>query len=108
MGIMEMNPATGFFIVTYHMMGGMARVVSYDTPRDPRMEEFPVSKIIEETDKWYSWGMIEASHTTGFNLITSNIRNQFNASLEYGWNKNLEGEVTYERYLHDYLRVLEV
>jgi hypothetical protein len=54
-------------------------------------------------------GMIDvASHTTGFNLITSNIRNQFNASLEYGWNKNLEGEVTYERYLHDYLRVLEV
>jgi hypothetical protein len=47
------------------MMGGMARVVSYDTPRDP-MEEFPVSKIIEETDKWYSWGMIDvASHTTG-------------------------------------------
>jgi CopA family copper-resistance protein len=92
--------------ILYHMMGGMARVVSYDTPRDPRMEEFPVSKIIEETDKWYSWGMIDvASHTTAFNLITSNIRNQFNASLEYGWNKNLEGEVTYERYLHDYLRV---
>jgi FtsP/CotA-like multicopper oxidase with cupredoxin domain len=92
--------------ILYHMMGGMARVVSYDTPRDPRMEEFPVSKIIEETDKWYSWGMIDAaSHTTGFNLMTSNIRNQFNASLEYGWNKNLETEFTYERYLHDYLRV---
>jgi hypothetical protein len=92
--------------ILYHMMGGMARVVSYDTPRDPRMKQFPVSKIIEETDKWYSWGMIDmASHTTGFNLITSNIRNQFNVSFEYGWNKNLEGEVTYERYLHDYLRV---
>jgi CopA family copper-resistance protein len=92
--------------ILYHMMGGMARVVSYDTPRDPRMEEFPVSKIIEETDKWYSWGMIDAaSHTTGFNLMTSNIRNQFNASLEYGWNKNLETEFTYERYLHDYLSV---
>ena len=92
--------------ILYHMMGGMARVVSYDTPRDPRMNEFPVSKIIEETDKWYSWGMVDAaSHTTGFNLITSNIRNQFNASFEYGWNKNLEGEFTYERYLHDYLRV---
>jgi hypothetical protein len=24
--------------------------------------------------------------------------------MEYGWNKNLEG--AYERYLHDYLRVL--
>jgi hypothetical protein len=92
--------------ILYHMMGGMARVVSYDTPRDPRMNEFPISKIIEETDRWYSWGMVDAaSHTTGFNLITSNIRNQFNASFEYGWNKNLEGEFTYERYLHDYLRV---
>lgn len=92
--------------ILYHMMGGMARVVSYDTPRDPRMNEFPVSKIIEETDRWYSWGMVDAaSHTTAFNLITSNIRNQFNASFEYGWNKNLEAEFTYERYLHDYLRV---
>ena len=92
--------------ILYHMMGGMARVVSYDTPRDPRMDEFPASKIIEETDKWYSWGLLDAaSHTTGFNLMTSNIRNQFNVSFEYGWNQNLEGEITYERYLHDYLRV---
>jgi hypothetical protein len=92
--------------ILYHMMSGMARVISYDTPRDPRMDEFPVSKIISEADMWYSWGMVDvASHTTGFNLMTSNIRNQFNASLEYGWNKNIEAEITYERYLHDYLRV---
>lgn len=92
--------------ILYHMMGGMARVMSYDTPRDPRMDEFPASKIIEETNKWYSWGLVDAaSHNTGFNLMTSNIRNQFNASFEYGWNQNLEGEITYERYLHDYLRV---
>jgi FtsP/CotA-like multicopper oxidase with cupredoxin domain len=92
--------------ILYHMMGGMARVVSYDTPRDPRMDEFPASKIIAETDKWYSWGMLDAaSHTTGIKLTSSNIRNQFNASVEYGWNKNLEAELTYERYLHDYLRV---
>jgi hypothetical protein len=92
--------------ILYHMMGGMARVISYDTPRDIRMKGYPVSKLISETNQWYSWGMVDAaSHTTGFNLITSNIRNQFNASFEYGWNKNLEGEFTYERYLHDYLRV---
>jgi hypothetical protein len=92
--------------ILYHMMGGMARVVSYDTPRDPRMEDFPASKIIAETDKWYSWGMADlASHNSTINLTTSNLRNQFNASLEYGWNKNLEGELTYERYLHDYFRV---
>jgi hypothetical protein len=45
------------------MMGGMARVVSYDTPRTRRNGR-PVSKIIEETDKWYSWMIDVASHTT--------------------------------------------
>jgi hypothetical protein len=48
-----------------------------------------------------------ASHFTALQL-TANLRNQFNVSMEYGWNKNLEGEVTYERYLHDYLRVFGV
>jgi len=92
--------------ILYHMMGGMARVISYDTPRDIRMKEYPVSKLIHETNQWYSWGMLDAaSHMTEFNFTTSNIRNQFNVMAEYGWNENLEAEVTYERYLHDYLRV---
>ncbi|MCJ7465830.1 MAG: multicopper oxidase domain-containing protein, partial [Maribacter sp.] len=92
--------------ILYHMIGGMARVFSYDTPRDIRMKGYPVSKLIAETDQYYSWGMLDAaSHTTALKLVSSNIRNQFNASFEYGWNKNLEAEVTYERYLHDYLRV---
>lgn len=92
--------------ILYHMMGGMARVMSYDTPRDTRMEAYPVSKLIKETDLWYSWGMVDvASHMTGATFMTSNIRNQFTLSAEYGWNENLEAEFTYERYLHDYLRV---
>ncbi|WKD85253.1 Copper resistance protein A [Polaribacter huanghezhanensis] len=92
--------------ILYHMMGGMARVVSYDTPRDPRMKDFPESKIIAETDRWYSWGLIDAASSyTAINFTTSNLRNQLNASFEYGWNKNLEAEVTYEYYLQDYFRV---
>ena len=92
--------------ILYHMMGGMARVFSYDTPRDVRMKGYPVSKLVAETNHYYSWGMVDAaSHTTALNFVSSNIRNQFNASFEYGWNKNLEAEITYERYLHDYLRV---
>ena len=92
--------------VLYHMMGGMARVFSYDTPRDTRMKGFPVSELVAETNRYYSWGMVDAaSHFTALRLTASNLRNQFNVSMEYGWNKNLEGEVTYERYLHDYLRV---
>ena len=92
--------------ILYHMMGGMARVFSYDTPRDKRMNEYPAKEIVAETDRYYSWGLLDAtSSMIGLNLTTSNIRNQFNASFEYGWNENLEAEVTYEYYLHDYLRV---
>lgn len=92
--------------ILYHMMGGMARVISYDTPRDVRMKGYPVADLIAETNKYYTWGIVDAaSNYTALNIVTSNIRNQFNASFEYGWNKNIEGELTYEYYLHDYLRV---
>ncbi|MFB9054235.1 multicopper oxidase domain-containing protein [Formosa undariae] len=92
--------------VLYHMMGGMASVLSYGTPRDPRMKDFPVSNIIEETNKFYTWGTLDvASHKSELNLVASDFRNQFNVSAEYGWNKNLEAEFTYERYLFDFLRV---
>ncbi|REE25470.1 hypothetical protein DFQ09_10259 [Winogradskyella pacifica] len=92
--------------ILYHMMSGMARIVSYDTPRDERMEPYPVSNLIHEADQFYSWSMLDvASHMTEFSYVASNLRNQFNVSAEYGWNQNLEAEVTYERYLHDYLRV---
>lgn len=92
--------------ILYHMMSGMARVISYETPRDPRMAKFPVSKLVKEADMVYAWSMLDAaSHMTEFNFVASNIRNQLNIMAEYGWNQNLEAEVTYERYLHDYLRV---
>jgi FtsP/CotA-like multicopper oxidase with cupredoxin domain len=35
--------------ILYHMMGGMARIFSYDTPRDMRLKNFPVSKLIHES-----------------------------------------------------------
>lgn len=92
--------------ILYHMMGGMARIFSYDTPRDPRLKGYPISNLIHETNQWYSWGLADvASHLSELNLVTSNLRNQFNLSAEYGWNQNLEAEFTYERYLYDYFRV---
>ncbi|MGB3343535.1 MAG: multicopper oxidase domain-containing protein [Aequorivita sp.] len=92
--------------ILYHMNAGMDRVISYDTPRDPRMAKYSVSKLVKETDRLYAWSTVDvASHMTEFNFVASNIRNQFNISAEYGWNQNLEAEVTYERYLHDYFRV---
>jgi hypothetical protein len=105
----DANEYGGWFFhchVLYHMVGGMARIYSYDTPRDPRMEGYPVKKLIHETNKFYSWGLLDvASHMAALNLVSSNIRNQFNLNAEYGWNMIAEGEFTYERYLYDYFSV---
>ncbi|MHB1105070.1 MAG: multicopper oxidase domain-containing protein [Lutibacter sp.] len=92
--------------ILYHMMGGMARVMSYDTSREPRLKEFPMSNLIQETNQFYTWGILDAaSHMAGLNLVSSNIRNQFNLTAEYGWNENIEAEMSYEYYLNDWFRV---
>lgn len=92
--------------VLYHMMGGMARVFSYDTPRDERLNEFPAKKIVDETDRYYSWGTIRAG--TNFSeiiLTSSNIRNEFNLRAEFDYARNAEIELTYNRYLNDWVRL---
>ena len=92
--------------ILYHMMGGMARIFSYDTPRDSRLVGHPVSKLVHETNQYYTWGIIDASsQMAGLSLVSSNIRNQFNLSAEVGYNENLEAEFSYERYIYDYFRV---
>ncbi len=92
--------------VLYHMIGGMARAVSYGTERDPRMEKYEVKTLFNEANHFYNWGMADvASHMTEINLVSSNIRNQFNLNTEVGYNENMEAEFTYERYLYDYFRV---
>ncbi|MFW6290440.1 MAG: multicopper oxidase domain-containing protein, partial [Mariniphaga sp.] len=92
--------------ILYHMMGGMARIFSYDTPRDPRLKDHPVKELKHETNRYYSWGMVDiASHFSEINLVSSNIRNQFNLSAEYGWNEILEAEFSYQRYLNSYFSV---
>ena len=92
--------------ILYHLEAGMARVVSYGTPRDPRMKEFPASTAVADTDQFFTWGIVDAASNLGrINLVSSDIRNQFNLGAEFGWNKNMEAEFTYQRYLYDYLSV---
>ncbi len=92
--------------VLYHMTSGMARIFSYDTIRDPRMTQYPLKKLTNESKHFYTWGTLDAaSHMAKLSLTTSNSRNQFNFKGEYGWNKNLETELSYEYYLYDYFRV---
>ncbi|WP_026836498.1 multicopper oxidase domain-containing protein [Gillisia sp. JM1] len=92
--------------ILYHLDSGMARIISYDTKRDERMKRYPVSNLIRETNKFYTWGMLDAaSHMTELNVVSSNIRNQFTALAGYGWNENIEAEFTYEYYLNDWVRL---
>ena len=92
--------------ILYHMMGGMARVFSYDTPRDLRMKDFPVQKLVDETDHYYAWGAARlGSNFNELFLVSSNIRNEFGVRAEFDYDQNAEVEVNYNRYLNDWVRV---
>lgn len=93
--------------VLYHMNSGMSRIFSYaETPRDERLKKHQLTTLTNEANEVFTWGEITvASHMTELHAIATNIRNQFTLQGEYGWNKNLEAEFTYERYLNDYFRV---
>ena len=92
--------------VLYHMMGGMARIFSYGTLRDERLAAAPLINLVAETDQYFTWGLADVgSHMTGLSLTSSNVRNQFNLLAEIGYNQNFEAEVTYERYIYDWVTV---
>jgi hypothetical protein len=92
--------------VLYHLDAGMARVISYDTPRDERLKRYPLANLTTEANAYFRWGEITgASHMTEFYATAANIRNQFIIRGEYGWNENLEASLTYDRYINDFLRV---
>lgn len=92
--------------VLYHMDSGMARVISYDTPRDERMQRFALGNLTKTDKHLFTWAeLTAASHMTEFYATTTNIRNQVRLHGAYGWNKNLEAELTYERYLNSYFRI---
>ncbi len=104
------NEYGGWFFhchVLYHLVGGMGRVFSYDTAtRDDRLKGYPLKKLTREGNGFYSWGVADVgSHLAQLNLVSSNYRNQFNVMGVRGWNKRFEAEVSYGRYLYDYLQV---
>ncbi|TPE41512.1 multicopper oxidase domain-containing protein [Pontibacter mangrovi] len=92
--------------ILYHLDAGMARIFSYDTPRDPRLKGYPLNILTNKSNHFFFWGAVDAaSHMSETRMVLSNLRNQFTLTAEYGWNKNLEAELTYGRFLYDYLNV---
>ncbi|WP_345160354.1 multicopper oxidase domain-containing protein [Pontibacter saemangeumensis] len=92
--------------ILYHLDAGMARIFSYDTVRDPRLKGYPLRILTNKSNHFFFWGAVDAaSHMGETRMVLSNLRNQFTLSAEYGWNKNLEAEFTYGRFLYDYLNI---
>lgn len=92
--------------VLYHMMGGMARVFSYNTERDNRLSDYPAQNLIDETDHYFYWGTAQlGSSFSELSLTAANIRNEFNLRAEGDYHQNAEIEVSYNRYLNDWVRL---
>lgn len=92
--------------ILYHLIGGMARVFSYDTPRDVRMKKYPMKYLVDETNKYYSWGLARiGSNFNELSLVSSNLRNEFSLRAEADYDQNMEVEVNYNRYLNDWVRL---
>ncbi len=92
--------------VLYHMMGGMTRVMSYGTPRDERMKDYPAQTAIDEMDMSFTWGTAGIySNFSELEISSSKIRNEWILSAEYGYDKDLEAEISYNRYLNDWVRL---
>jgi hypothetical protein len=104
MVMMAMNMDLGF-LLSYSLPcydGRNGRIVSYETPRDLRIDH--ISLKIEGRNKSFGteWSMRSFTYDQ-FISVASNLRNQ-GPMWQNNWNQNLETRVTYERY-HDYLRV---
>ncbi len=92
--------------VLYHMMGGMARVFSYDTQRDVRLKDIKAKNLIDETDRCFYWGAAQiGSGFSELDITASNTRNEFNLRSEGDYNENAEVELSYNRYLNDWVRL---
>lgn len=92
--------------VLYHMKGGMARIFSYGDKKSAKLQNFALSNLLEMDQHWYTWTETNAaSHFSSVEFTSSNTRNQINAGVEYGWNKNLEADFSYDRFVTDYFRV---
>lgn len=78
------------------MMGGMVCVFSYDMLRDECMDDFLYFELIYEMDMFYIWVILDVVfYMSLINFVLLNICNQFNLSVEVGYNENLEVEFSY-------------
>lgn len=93
----------------YHMMSGMARVVSYENFQPPPEVLSIRSKL--NHNEWYFFGQGDfLSQMTQGQIVATNYRNILTAQWEYGWgdvtDDEWEGVLTWDRYYNRFFSVL--
>ena len=116
--VIEFNPdekGDWFFHchVLYHMKSGMSRVFSHGDNRDIRLQNYPLSTILNTDNQMYTWAEMNImSNRLDWEIVTSNTKNK--VILEgtfsyvddyYNFHKNLELEASYEHFISDFFRV---
>lgn len=70
------------------------------------MTAYPVKNLMKEMNRYMSWGFGRiASNYYELNYTVSNIRNEFQVSAEGDYNNKGEFEISYNRYLNDFVRL---
>jgi len=93
--------------ILYHMVSGMARVVSYEgSTVDPALAEARKDQREMTDHDWFFWGEAAAmSHMHEGNVELSNTRNGLHADWEANWEGEYEIDADYERFLSRFLGV---
>lgn len=92
----------------YHMLSGMARVVSYGDKPDSSIAQIQKLHLRDMRDNQpFVWGYVQPGYPINyFALNVSNNKNAIVAGGDHDWRTNrFEFDLDYERYLGDWLRV---
>ena len=116
--IIEFNPeekGDWFFHchILYHMKSGMSRVFSHGEERDPRLKDYPLSKVFKGDRAWFSYGELGImSNRFDLSAISFNIKHQVALNGTFSWvdhyyklKNNFEIEPSYTYFITDFFRV---
>ena len=87
--------------ILYHMMSGMARVISYEnSPTNKQVSEKDQRKLFREDTKWYGWGVTKIATDGVFgNTQLSNVRNEIGTTYRVSYKEQYEFQPYYQRFI---------
>ncbi|WP_347160349.1 multicopper oxidase domain-containing protein [Pontibacter chitinilyticus] len=92
--------------ILYHLVSGMARIVHYEgSERNPIMQPYPVKGLLQEDIMRVFFGSIAAkSNMVEFDANYTNTKSAFRMEADANYGGQYEADLSYERYLTQWLR----